>query len=504
MAQLPQNNDESSSASTVGAPPLLVAMLAALLIRCYGLSTQSFSNDELIDLEIARQPWLAILSVADGFPPLHHLLLKAGLLLTDNPLAGRWLSVVYGVLAVPIVGLLANRIAGRGCGIVAAWLLAIAPMHVYFSQEGRAYALFFLVTALATWLFWRALQIGSPRSWATFALFASIGGYVHYYYLFVLMAFVLIWGKQGMATGQWAKGFGAFCCIGLLSMPVLSFVWTDIGCQQAMRQGSFSFAAVGYTGWSLLTGFCVGPSLRELHSLSPAEALQGILPWLIPVGAVVGGLLMSVWRKGHPYRIELLTLLLIPILCAFLAESCFDLSNYNVRYVIPSLLPLIVLTAIAVTSGGHPSISILLGLILLAVSFSSIVNRHQVAKYQNIDSASASTFLAEYAGEPQRVYTLAHYMQVAARHYLPAGYEVVPLDDVTSAANNLEATIQQINSQDGPFWVFYSREFHGDPAGIFKEALLNDPQVEQLGTWTGVALFRGTAPITRPIEQPTP
>jgi hypothetical protein len=194
----------------------------------------------------------------------------------------------------------------------------------------------------------------------------------------------------------------------------------------------------------------------------------------------------------------------MPIVFAFLAESCFDLSNYNVRYVIPSLLPLVVLMAVAVTRGGHRSISVLLGLIIVTISFRSIINRHQVPKYQNIDSASAGRFLAEYSGEPQRVYTLAHYMQVAARHYLPDGYEVVPLDDVTPAANNLEETIQQINSHEGLFWVFYSREFHGDPAGIFKAGLLDDPQMEQLGAWTGVVLYRGIAPITPQNQQSVP
>jgi len=502
--RLLNGDDDSLPWYAGGWQAMVLAVLIAFAVRSYGLSSQNFSNDEIIDLEIARQSWSAILNEPDGFPPLHHLFLKSVLLLTGSNMAGRWLSVAYGVLAVPIVGLLAQRIAGRHCGIVAAGLLAIAPMHVYFSQEGRAYALFFLVSTLAAWSYWRAIELDSVRSWATFALLTSVGGYAHYYFFFVLVALVLIWLKYAMATGKWAPGLAAFSCIGLLSLPVLSLVGSDIGCQQAMRQGTFSFAAVGYTGWSLLVGFCLGPSLRDLHSMSATEAIRGILPWMLPVGFVVCGLIASLLRKTHPYRMELLALLLVPIVGAFFSESFLNLSNYNVRYVIPSLLPLVILMSVALTTQGKKRISVFMGLLVVTLNFFSIMHRQQFTTYQNIDSKGVCEFLVEHSSEPQRVYTIAHYMEVSARHSLPVDYQVIPLDDVTSKLQNLEETINRINADKGSFWIFYSREFHGDPEGLFKQALLDDPRVEHKGTWTGVELFHGTAPINVRSQTQTP
>lgn len=499
------DNDEANSLSASADNWLWVLIiLAALFLRSYGLTTQCLSNDEIIDLEIAQQTWTEVAFEADGFPPLHHLFLKAILQITDNDLAGRWLSIVYGVLAIPCVGLLAQRIGGRRCGFVAAGLLAIAPMHVYFSQEGRAYALFFLVTALATWLFWRAMQVGSAWSWATFAVGVSLGGYVHYYFLFVLIAFGLIWIKHVVTTGKWRAGLAAFAGVGVLSLPILALVGADIGCQQAMRQGNFSLAAVGYTGWSLLAGFCIGPSLRELHSIGAMEAVRAISAWLVPVGGIVVGLFVSLLNRKHPSRFELLILFLLPIAFAFVAESCFSLSNFNVRYVIPSLLPLIVLVAIALTRTLNRKVAMVLAGAFIAVSAMSIFNRHQYAKYQNVDAKSACEFLASETGNPERVYTLAHYMQVAARHYLPTGYEVVPLEDVTRANGNLLETIELINQSGEPFWIFYSREFHGDPDGIFKQAMRDDPRVEHQGAWAGVELYRGESPISAPMESSNP
>lgn len=494
------NDDVSLHSASTGNWLWVLIFVAALLIRSYGLTTQCLSNDEIIDLEIAQQTWTEVAFEADGFPPLHHLFLKAILQVTDNDLAGRWLSIVYGVLAIPCVGLLAQRIGGRRCGFVAAGLLAIAPMHVYFSQEGRAYALFFLVTALATWLFWRALQVGSAWSWATFAVGASLGGYAHYYFLFVLIAFGLIWIKHAATTGKWRAGLAAFVGVGVLSVPILALVGADIGCQQAMRQGNFSLAAVGYTGWSLLAGFCIGPSLRELHSIGAIEAVRTIFVWLVPVGGIVVGLFVSLLNRKHPSRFELLSLFLLPITFAFLVESCFSLSNFNVRYVIPSLLPLVVLLAIALTQTLNRKVAMVLAAAFVAVSAMSNFNRHQYAKYQNVDAKSACEFLATETNNPERVYTLAHYMQVAARHYLPEGYEVVPLEDVTRADGNLRETIALINQAGEPFWIFYSREFHGDPDGIFKQVMRDDPRVEYKGAWAGVELYRGEVPISAPTE----
>jgi len=478
---------------------LVLATLLALVVRSYGISEQSFTNDEVIDIEIARMSWSEIMYQADGFPPLHHLILKVSLLLTDWDMAGRWLSLLYGVLAVPITGLLAMRIAGKRCGALAAGLLAIAPLHVYFSQEARSYSLFFLLSVLAVWLFWRAIENDTPRDWTIFAIGASLGGYAHYFACFTLFALGMIWLQHTGTTGKWRTGLMAFVGIGVLSLPLFVLVGADIGNQQKMRQGDFDIAAVAYTGWALLTGYCVGPSLRELHSMGSKDAVQAILPWLLPVGAVACGLLASLFRKGFPRRWELLTLFVVPIGCACFAATMLQISFYNVRYVIPSLLPLVVMLAVAM-SRENKKLAILLGLVFVMINGVSLTNRIRLPTHRNEDSRAACAYLAAHAEQPQRVFSLAHYMQSSARYYLPSNYQVIPMADVTAEPSTLEAAIELINEQDGPFWVFYSREFHGDPEGIFKQSMLKNPQVTLEKSYEGVELFRGVAPIRFSLE----
>ncbi len=480
----------------------LGAMALAVAVRAWGLTTQSFTNDEIIDLQIARSSWSEITYLADGFPPLHHLILKVVLQLTDWDMAGRWLCLSYGVLAVPIVGLLARRIAGLRCGLIAAFVLAVSPMHAFYTQECRSYALYFLVAALATWLFWRALQIGSASAWTAFACAASIGGYSHYYFCFVLLAFALIWARQAVASGNWKPGLLAFSGMSVLQLPIFYLVGSDIACQQGMLQGDFDPMALGYTGWTFLAGFAIGPSSRELHVMGGAAALREILPWLPLVGSLAAGISLSLLRKEYPYRLELLILLILPILGAIGLAASFQLSNYNVRYVITSLVPLVVVIAIAIGAAKSRYFSLGLALLLLTVSTVSLANRQLVGRYRNEDSRAAAEYIAAHESEPSPVYAVAFYMQESAWYYLPDEYHVVAVPQINAEPETLEEALALINQREGPYWIFYSREFHGDPEGIFKQALLNDPQVQLMDTWDGVQLYRGIAPLSPQSEQP--
>jgi|GEM_PF-3759419 len=497
--------DPLSNDSALG---IVLATLFALVLRSHWLFHQSFTSDELIDLLIAQQSWSEILFLADGFPPLHHLLLKTLQTLTEKDGAARWLSVVYGVLAVPIVGLLAQRVGGRRRGWVAAWLLAISPLHVYFSQEGRAYSLYFLLTTIATWLFWRARQKQTARAWVAFAVVASCVGYAHYYFCFVLCAFALIWLKDAAVTRDWWPGLLALLGISVLQLPLLVLVGYDLGCQQHMIQGNFEPAAIGYTCWTLLAGLGLGPAPRELHDMDAATAMRATLLWLPLVAGLACGILASLRRAAHPDQLELIVLFLLPIAGASAAAGS-GLSDYNIRYVIASLLPLVVIMAGTLTTSKLRNLTALLTLTVLAVNTTSIANRMFVSRYQNEDSRAACEFLIENSTNPQRVVAIAHYMAEPVRYYLPADYQVFPAESpvsemlaVTTEPPTLQEIWQWIHQEEGPYWVFYSREFHGDPEGIFKQALLDDPQVKLLGTWAGVELYRGVATTPSKLQLP--
>ncbi|MEM8944879.1 MAG: glycosyltransferase family 39 protein [Planctomycetota bacterium] len=494
---------ESSGRLSVAEWTIGALFVLALAIRSYGLEDQCLTNDEIIEIRIANRSWSDIVFAADGFPPLHHLILKAALTVTDNEMAGRWLSMLYGSLTIPMIGWLAWRFADSKAAVFASGLLAINPLHVYFSQEGRSYALFFLFCVLSVWLYWRAIEISTNSAWGAFVVAAGLGGYVHYYFGFVLLALGIIWLRQAISTTTWRQGAVALALIAVAQLPLLMLLGYDLGCQQSMQQTFFSVSALGYTGWAWLTGFCLGPSLTELHEAELSSAIQKICVWIIPMTIVVlywliGGRLLT--RKS---RVDLLLLLIIPLAAACAAALQMQVS-FNVRYVVSCLLPLIVWLAIALSKEPRRWLQVAICLILVAASATSLANRQFDTRYFNEQSRAAFDYIVDHSDDNSPVYTMSNYMGDSAEYFLPEAYEVIQLDDVGRQGEGLTAAIEMINQADGPYWIFYSRPFHGDPARLFRKTLSGGANVELMGSWPGVELYRGSGPLDSAIDLSLP
>jgi len=92
-------------------------------------------------------------------PPLYHLLLWFWVKLTGSSVfALRFLSLILGVLTVPLVYRLARLAFGELVGLLAALLCAISPFQVYYSQEARMYALATFFTTLSMFLLARIVS----------------------------------------------------------------------------------------------------------------------------------------------------------------------------------------------------------------------------------------------------------------------------------------------------------------------------------------------------------
>ena len=143
-------------------------MLLAALVRLNRSGDLSLWLDEGLTVGYTRLPWDVILGLHgpyDQHPPLYFALVKLVSLSVPEVYAGRLISVIAGTLSVPVVYALARRLLDRRAGVVAATVVAFAPLLVWFSQEGRMYAVTGLFVALAYLAFFALVQTGSKR-WA--------------------------------------------------------------------------------------------------------------------------------------------------------------------------------------------------------------------------------------------------------------------------------------------------------------------------------------------------
>ncbi|MBV9543481.1 MAG: glycosyltransferase family 39 protein, partial [Chloroflexi bacterium] len=131
-----------------GLASLAAVTLLAAGLRWFRIDAQSLWYDEGISAHQLTRSFGEILGATalDTHPPLYYWTLKAwGETVGASELGLRSLSAVCGVAAVVLTWLLGRRLFGPFVATVAAILLAVAPLAVYYSQEVRMYA---QVTAL--------------------------------------------------------------------------------------------------------------------------------------------------------------------------------------------------------------------------------------------------------------------------------------------------------------------------------------------------------------------
>jgi mannosyltransferase len=139
----------------------LVVILGAFL-RFHDLDGESLWMDEAFSWLWAHHSHEALWGAVgrwEANPPLYYSIQRLWSHLFGDSEAGlRSFSAVVGTLTIPIVFLVGRLIGGALAGLIAALLLATAPIHIAYSQEARAYALVMLAATTAVWGLLRFLE----------------------------------------------------------------------------------------------------------------------------------------------------------------------------------------------------------------------------------------------------------------------------------------------------------------------------------------------------------
>jgi mannosyltransferase len=171
-------------------PALALICVAGAALRFATLDVQSLWYDEAVTAHLLRLDlagmWHAIPD-SESTPPLYYVLAWLWTQLAGTGEVGmRSLSALLGSATIAAVWALGRRLGGERAGLVAAAVVAVNPMLVWFSQEARAYALLALLAALSALLWLRMLErpgVGRGLAWA---LVAALALATHYYAIFLV------------------------------------------------------------------------------------------------------------------------------------------------------------------------------------------------------------------------------------------------------------------------------------------------------------------------------
>ena len=405
-----------------GADWLLLAGTLAAALRFSALGRNSLWIDELASLHVARYPLSAIPEAAlhgNAFEPPIYFLLLHGMVqwLGASELSLRLISAVAGVLTVPVFWLLVRELTGRTApAAAAALLLAVSPLHLWYSQEARPYALALLFGAVSLAGLLVALRTGRRAAWATYAVAGACAVLTHLVSI-VVPGVAAGWLLLDARRRRVWKPF-AVATTGTLLL-ILPFLVALVASVQPGTTGSPPRPLTGleapYTLLTYVTGHSFGPSLRDLQDAGWRAAvahhpLQTVLAVLAL--ALILGLALRIRATGFRH----LAMLLVLPLAAALLGSAVTTKAYAVRYTLPALLGLLGLAAVtfagAPRRGGLPVLGGLIGLFLWADA-----QWFLRSEYWKEDSRAAVACLGRSLPPGATVAVAPRYMRSVVAHY---------------------------------------------------------------------------------------
>ncbi|MBI5709194.1 MAG: glycosyltransferase family 39 protein [Candidatus Eisenbacteria bacterium] len=202
---------------------LAAIVAAAAFLRFREAADTPLWFDEIFTLWVSRLGPAGILGVLaqDLHPPLHFLLewLWRGLG-GEGDLWIKSLSILFGLLTIPVLWGFTRELFGRRAALLAALLLALHPVHLAFSHEARAYGLMWLLVTLATWMAWRWIERGRVRDGLAFVLSATAALY-SLYWAVAPLAFLGLWGLVALRRRpRWLAGWIALhLAVAVLFVP---------------------------------------------------------------------------------------------------------------------------------------------------------------------------------------------------------------------------------------------------------------------------------------------
>ncbi len=208
-------------------------LLAAVLLVGGGLRLAMLESrvlwfDEAVSLSVAQSgPAGAVVAAKDDtHPPLYHLALHYWLRLAPGESGARLFSAAAGLLTVLVVFAIGYRLGGRPAAVTAGLLLAICPLHVWYSQELRMYALQTLLIALSWWLLLRALEQRDTASWLFYALTTTAALYTQYTTLYSIAAQNLyVIATQSRTKLPWRMWWRSQAALAILFLPWVPVFW---------------------------------------------------------------------------------------------------------------------------------------------------------------------------------------------------------------------------------------------------------------------------------------
>ena len=181
---------------------LIPILILAISARATQLTKADIWHDEGYTAAIIKQPLIDIIytTTTDVHPPFYYIIMHFWqLLFGDSIISLRSFSAACGVITIALLFFLLQKIFSKRIAIFGAFLAALGPFLIHYSDEARMYALAALIGVAATYAFIMAVDRKDKKTWwILYGFLVAIGIYTQYFLALLLPAhFVYLWLKIG-------------------------------------------------------------------------------------------------------------------------------------------------------------------------------------------------------------------------------------------------------------------------------------------------------------------
>ncbi|MEZ5156914.1 MAG: glycosyltransferase family 39 protein [Solirubrobacterales bacterium] len=286
----------------------VVLVVAALTVLGFALRLaryqQTVFGDELstlygVDGRSLTEVTSYVSSDAEISPPLFFILAWLTTKLGSAPELVRLPSLIAGTVSIPLVYLVGARAINRPAGLIAAGVMALSPFMIFYSADGRGYAVAIALLLGSTLAMLEGARTGNARWWVAYGAFSLLAMYTHYTAAFPLVAqfFWLLWAHPSarrpalianaaavVAYLPWISGLAAD-----FDSPTTDILYAIQGSGLAAKLRAIESWAAGYP-YVTLSDF--------LERFPPCSSPSGLWP---PQRPDCTGASMHVQRLGRSY-----------------------------------------------------------------------------------------------------------------------------------------------------------------------------------------------------------
>ena len=483
---------------------LYFSILLGAFLRFYRLGSQSIWGDEALTLQ-SYTVGSSLVQLLSGIwhkafhPPLYFVIAHYWYQLGQSEFMLRFPSAVFGVAAIPMMYLITRRFFRVGAPGISALIVALSPFHVWYSQEARMYSLQVLLAMGSTLFFLRAWKTRKPADYTLYGLLTLMGLYTHIGTLLLVAAQgVFVLGAAFRDRGRLIVWIGVMALVLLLYAPwIANFVLGNKGVVGGDAIGFGRSASPLHLAYGLYTfgvGYSLGPSVSELHYLSPRVAVLRNLP-VIGLCALVLGVLV-VLGLVYAYRAHrfgfwfILSGFSVPLILVALTSLVPGMS-LNPRYITVAIIPYWIILALGIQACSRVRGGLLIPLAACGLVAASLYNDYLQPAYAKQDVRSAVDLINQQARPGDVIVISSIEIGGPFIYYFKRGdvpYFGYPPRHGQVDPRRLPGDMARVLDRRTQVWLVLGRTWSSDPHGLILDFLRARHKIVEMRSYNGVSV----------------